>query len=177
MGNENNGSKTCRSNVASKHAFQTLLLRHASKTMPLKLSHQTMPLKEAAVSQNNPHQTQAMARLPKCAALFPLSVRDGAWPVLCRIGPLNLSLGAAGPQRKVRPSGPTQPNALRPPPQPQSEDLSQQKGKRPEGLKMKDLQPGHRKIIFTLAGGQCSHTGKTTRGRRHRGTNLQPRRV
>ena len=27
---------------------------------------------------------------------------------------------------------------------------------------MKDLQPGHRKIIFTLAGGQCSHTGKTT---------------
>ena len=70
MGNENNGSKTCLSNIASKHAFQTLLLKHASKTMPLKLSHQTMPLKEAAVSQNNPHQTQAMARLPKCAALF-----------------------------------------------------------------------------------------------------------
>lgn len=70
MGNENNGSKTCLSNVASKHAFQTPLLKHASKTMPLKLSHQTMPLKEAAVSQNNPHQTQAMARLPKCAALF-----------------------------------------------------------------------------------------------------------
>ena len=55
--------------------------------------------------------------------------------------------------------------------------LSQQEGDRPEGLTRKDLQPGRRIILFTLVGGQCSHTGKTNRGRRHRGTKLQPRRV
>ena len=36
------------------------------------------------------------------------------------------------------------------------------KGRATQGLKMKDLQPGHRRIIFTLAGGQCSHKGKRT---------------
>ena len=40
---------------------------------------------------------------------------------------------------------------------------------------MKDLQPGRRIIIFTLASGQCSHVGKTNRGRRRNQLAAKPR--
>ena len=153
MGNENNASQTC----LSKNVSKTCLSNNACKTC---LSNN--PSKRSSSFSKQPPSNTSNGTVAKIHRSFSLSAKDSAWPVLCRIEPLNLGLGAAGPKRKVHRSVPTQPRALRPAPQPQLEDLSQQKGERPEGLKTKDSQPGHRKIIFTLAGRQCSHEGKRT---------------
>ena len=62
-----------------KHASQKMSLKHASQTMPVKHASQTIPLKEAAVSQNNPHQTQAMARSPKYTDVCTARCNDNRW--------------------------------------------------------------------------------------------------